>query len=190
MALHTLGTNANNSLNCLAGWSQVLLPADLAAISQSITGDDNFATILSGLGFGAQAVLATGSTHASATLDTLVVSAGGAALSSIQVSDLVLGVGIVPGTYVTGIISGTSVLLSQAASGNAAGVHVAFVRWGPDQDFAGGGLAGNGGLLTVPGRGTLKVLPGDVVALDPTTGWPILISGAAISAAGSVFTFT
>lgn len=32
------------------------------------------------------------------------------------------------------------------------------------------------GLLYVPNRGILKMLPGDYVAVDPATGWPILIS--------------
>src|SRR5216684_6543451 len=35
------------------------------------------------------------------------------------------------------------------------------------------------GTLFVPNRGTLKVLPGDYVAVDATTGWPILISARA-----------
>jgi hypothetical protein len=37
------------------------------------------------------------------------------------------------------------------------------------------------GALYVPNRGTLKVLPGDCVAVDATTGWPILISARAIA---------
>lgn len=37
------------------------------------------------------------------------------------------------------------------------------------------------GLLNIPNRGVLKVFPGDFVAIDPTTGWPILISAAAIA---------
>ncbi len=37
------------------------------------------------------------------------------------------------------------------------------------------------GILYVPNRGQLKVLPGDVVAVDPETGWPILISANAIA---------
>ena len=186
MSLHTIGTNANNSLNCLAGWSQVLLPADLAAISQSITDDTSFATILSGYGFGADAGLATGSTHATATLDT-IASTGGAALSSIQVGDLVLGIGVVPGTYVIAVSGGgTSVTLSQAATGNAAGVRVAFVRAGSENN---NGLTGNGGQLILPtGRGVIKVLPGDVVAVD-NTGWPVLVSGAAIAYPGSQWSF-
>jgi|SRR5215472_7363937 len=39
------------------------------------------------------------------------------------------------------------------------------------------------GILMIPGRGFLKVLPGDVVAVDPATGvgWPILVSSNAIA---------
>lgn len=36
------------------------------------------------------------------------------------------------------------------------------------------------GLLYVPNRGILQMLPGDYVAVDPTTGWPILISKYAV----------
>ena len=34
--------------------------------------------------------------------------------------------------------------------------------------------------LTIPRRGTLKVLPGDYIAIDPN-GWPLLISGGSIN---------
>src|SRR5215472_19101220 len=39
------------------------------------------------------------------------------------------------------------------------------------------------GILTIPGRGFLKVFPGDVVAIDNSTnvGWPILVSADAIA---------
>lgn len=37
------------------------------------------------------------------------------------------------------------------------------------------------GLLYVPNRGILKMLPGDWVMVDPTTGWPILVSKYAIA---------
>ena len=37
------------------------------------------------------------------------------------------------------------------------------------------------GLLYVPNRGVLTILPGDYVAVDPTTGWPILVSKKAIA---------
>jgi len=44
------------------------------------------------------------------------------------------------------------------------------------------------GLLYVPNRGVLRVLPGDYVAVDPTAGigWPILVSAEAAAAAGWV----
>lgn len=35
---------------------------------------------------------------------------------------------------------------------------------------------GANGRLFIPNRGVLNMLPGDYVAVDPTTGWPILIS--------------
>src|ERR1700726_1096062 len=37
------------------------------------------------------------------------------------------------------------------------------------------------GLLYGPNRGILKCLPGDIVAYDATTGWPILVSDIAIA---------
>jgi hypothetical protein len=37
------------------------------------------------------------------------------------------------------------------------------------------------GHLMIPRRGMVRVLPGDFVAVDAATGWPILISGAAIA---------
>ena len=42
---------------------------------------------------------------------------------------------------------------------------------------------GGSGLLHVPRRGVLKVLPGDYVGYDPN-GWPILVSGGSIQASG------
>lgn len=38
------------------------------------------------------------------------------------------------------------------------------------------GAWANTGLLYVPNRGVLQALPGDYVAYDPATGWPILLS--------------
>lgn len=37
-----------------------------------------------------------------------------------------------------------------------------------------------GGVLTIPRRGVLKVLPGDYVAID-SQGWPVLISAYSIA---------
>ena len=44
------------------------------------------------------------------------------------------------------------------------------------------------GLLYVPNRGVLQVLPGDYVAYDATTGWPILVSSIAAANNGWVHT--
>ena len=38
------------------------------------------------------------------------------------------------------------------------------------------------GILYLPNRGQIKILPGDVVAVDTATGWPILVSKRAIAA--------
>lgn len=42
------------------------------------------------------------------------------------------------------------------------------------------------GLLFVPNRGFLRALPGDYVAFDPATGWPILLSARAAANASWV----
>lgn len=186
MALRTLGTGANNSLVALTSWSQALVAADMAAMCDAITRDEQFGTILGGYGPGATAVLATGSTHTSTALDTLV-STGGGALASIQVGDMVLKADIPLGTFVTALVSGTAVTLSQAATGSASG-RVNFVR-----NYSGGGFDAldiQNGILYVPGRGALKLRPGDIVAVDPLTGWPILVSANAISITGSLWTLT
>jgi len=44
------------------------------------------------------------------------------------------------------------------------------------------------GQLYVPNRGVLRMLPGDYVAFDTQTGWPILVSARAAAGAGWVHT--
>ncbi len=194
MALHTFGTNAASSLSAVtygppspAGGSVgtgQLAPADLAAIAASIVSDDFTATPTNMQAGGPKGILATGSTHTNTTLDTLVAVAGGP-LAAIKVGMLVLGVGIPPGTYVASVTSGTAVVLSQAATASAAGVKLIFVPLGSATEND----ANFNGQLVIPKRGILKVLPGDVIAVD-NTGWPILVSAAAIGYAGSLWTFT
>lgn len=46
---------------------------------------------------------------------------------------------------------------------------------------------GRDGMLTIPNRGTLKVFPGDWIAVDQN-GWPILVSG--LSAGSNVTDWT
>ena len=42
--------------------------------------------------------------------------------------------------------------------------------------------------LFIPNRGVLTILPGDFIAVDTQTGFPILVSAAAAAAAGWVHT--
>lgn len=196
MAVHTLGTSTTTSLNCVtynppqgvgvSAASSLLSPADMAAIAASITNDGAIAAAAQVNSAGPYAVLATGTTHGNTTLDTLV-STGGGPLATIQLGALVLGAGIPPGTFVAGFNNAqkTSIVLSQAATGSAANVHIAIV---PAGAFGNNAFSFNG-LLYVPNRGVLKVLPGDVVATD-NTGWPILVSKAAIGYAGTEWDFT
>ena len=184
MALHTFGSNANNSLSAIQ-WNSppgVLSEADLAAISQSITADTVFASILSGQSPGAAGILATSATHSNTTLDTLV-STGGAPLAAIQIGQLVLGVGIPPGTFVSAINSATSVTLSQAATTSAT-PRVAFVPSSENKP-----ALGRNGLLTIPNRGIIKLWPNDVVAVD-NCGAVIVVPAASVNYAGSLWTFT
>lgn len=48
------------------------------------------------------------------------------------------------------------------------------------------GAWANTGLLYVPNRGVLQARPGDFVAYDPATGWPILLSAGAAGGASWV----
>lgn len=183
MALHLLGTKGASQLSCLAGWSQVLLPTDLGNIAQAINNDFGLGAIL-GYSAGTAYVLATGTTAGSNQLTALAARAGSPPLTAIRVGDGVIGsaADIAPGTYVTAI-SGTTVTLSQAAISTGTLKAVGFVHQ------PGVAEIGQVGLLDIPNRGRLKVLPGDVIAVD-ASGWPILVSANAIAYAGSDWTFT
>lgn len=194
MAIHTFGTTSTGALlavkygpSSAVGVSPAptgqLLPADLAAIAAAIVGDTQSGASLPLDIPGPRGVLATGSTHSNATLDTLVQTGGGA-LATIRAGMLVLGVGILPGTFVSvppG--SGASLTMSRAATATAAGVNILFAS--PN---VGAAFSFNGQLF-VPNRGVLNVLAGDVVAVD-NTGWPILVSANAVGYTGSLWAFT
>jgi hypothetical protein len=196
MALHTLGTNTTTSLQCSSSWLASPPPggaftaADLAALNQSITSDDDFGTIASGYSFGVQAVLTTGTTNSNTSLTSVSASGGSPPITQIQVTDVVLGIGIPLGTFVTAVAAGgATITISQAATTSSAGTRLAFVRLSSDiaDSGQGGGLSAQGQLF-VPNRGILKVLPGDRIAVD-NTGFPILVSGNSIGYAGSQWTF-
>jgi hypothetical protein len=187
VAVSTLGTTSQTALSAVtfnppqgvgvSAASSLLSPADLAAIANAITGDRHFAAT------NPAAILATGMTHSSTTLDTLVATGGGP-LSSIQIGALVLGAGIPPGTFVIAKPTSTSVTLSQAASASASGIRIGIINPGGQNS-----RFNFNGQLEIPGRGMLMVKPGDVVAVD-NTGWPILVSAAAIAYAGTLWSLS
>jgi hypothetical protein len=194
MALHTLALTG--TLPCLAGWMMptvgaALTPADLAAIDQGAVDDSDFGSLLQGLSYGAQAVIATGNTNGTTALASVAKRAGAQyplPITQIRVGDLVLGTGIAPGTFVSVVAGGgATITMSKAATGTATGGALAFLRPGFGQFLAGPTPFGQ---LFIPARGTLKILPGDVVVVDPVTGWPFLVSAAAIATPGSPWTFT
>ena len=198
MALHTLGTLAATSLQAVqyfpsisqgaAGTGQVSF-ADISAIGQTISGPDQIGAVPWQVTPSASGILFTASTHGNTTLDTFAANTGGP-LASIQVGSLVLGVGIVPGTYVaartptTG--TPTSITLSQAATTTAAGVRIIVARPEPRGQFFD---AAAGRLIMPQGRGALKLFPGDYIAVS-NTGWVIILPQNEVSYAGSLWTFT
>lgn len=184
MALHTFGSTSASALRAIQ-FSEAVSDADIASISQTVTNDIMFGSVLSGAGVGAQGILATGTTSASINITTLAHTAGGP-LAAIQVGQLVLGVGIVPGTYVASIVSGTAVTLSQATTSNTTLVPLCFVP----TNYESTPNVNRSQQLIVPMRGVLKILPNDVIAVDPNTGAVILVPGNAVSASGSIWTFT
>jgi len=72
---------------------------------------------------------------------------------------------------------------------------VALLKAGILNDLSIGGKVGSivpgaydsNGLLTIPNRGTLQLFPGDVIAFDTVSGWPIVVSALAYSIGGSVW---
>lgn len=190
MALHTLSLARSNVLDAVKFYppnpvgvsvaATNLSPTDLASIATSIINDTY---PLSGGG----GIVTTGDTHTNTTLDNIVTAdaAKVVAMKAAGAVVLVCGQGIYPGTFVVSIV-GTTATLSHATTATAATVAIMFVPLNQGSmdrfDF--------NGQLHIPRRGTLQLLPGDVVATDRITGWPILVSAAAIAASGSWWTYT
>lgn len=84
----------------------------------------------------------------------------------------------VVGTALTNSLTGLTYIRGDTAGNNA------FLTLRIKNDAVNGnpiypGAWSNTGLLTIPNRGVLQALPGDVIAVDSVTGWPILVSAAA-----------
>jgi hypothetical protein len=81
--------------------------------------------------------------------------------------------------------SATTSLSAQLFTRQMAAVDVASIRAGIKDDQTNTypiypGSFGQG-CLYIPNRGILRPLPGDYIAFDATTGWPILLSALAIA---------
>lgn len=166
MATTLLGTNATTSLVSLI-FSAAAADADIATIQQGILDD----AVADGT-----ASTQNGDTHTNTTIDSLVSTVG------LHVGDLVAGSGVAAGTTIASIDSATAITVSDATTASAS-VDLTFFT----QRVWPGAFAKNG-LLAIPNRGIVKVLAGDYVAVDPVTGWPILVS--AFAAAHGPFTIT
>lgn len=188
MAIRTVGTKGAAQLACLTNWTAIVPLTDIQAISAAINDDGGFGIPIMGTN-SPYYVLATATTATSTALTVVTARAGSPAIGTIRVGDVVLGsyADIAPGTCVTAVTGGgATITLSQAARSTGTLKAVAFVRMTFVMQQSG---IGDEGLLYVPDRGVLKVMNGDVVAVD-ATGWPILVSGNAISYPGSDWTLT
>lgn len=81
--------------------------------------------------------------------------------------------------------TGTTVLDAFVFNTNLSAADVALIQLAIKNDKINGnpiypGAWSNAGVLYVPNRGILQVLPGDYVGID-ATGWPILVSANAIA---------
>lgn len=172
MALHTLGTTSNTALICLAAFSQSISDADMAGIAEGIFGDK----------FVANAGIAiTGTTHGNTSITALSANT-----SSLSVGMSVIGPSMPVNTYITVINSSSAITINNTALTNTTGQNLIFLPKNRIQAVR----FTRQGILEIPGgRGWLQVLPGDYVARDAITGWPILVSGEAVSATGSVWHF-
>lgn len=166
MATHTLGTKSSSTLTALL-YATSLAEADVATLN-GLAVDDQ---LLLNAG-----ILFTATTNSTAALTA--ISPSGAAIQGMQI----WGSGIPAGTIAT-VASGTTATLNQAATSGASGVKMFAL---PQALF---NMFSKQGLLYVPNRGVLTILPGDYVAVD-ASGWPILVSKEAVAYTGSSWTFT
>jgi len=100
------------------------------------------------------------------------------------------------GTAATNTLSGFVVGTNDLTPADVGSLRAGILNDGPQSGFGVVGPVGTGviypgayaqqGLLFVPNRGVLKCLPGDMIAFDAATGWPILVSKLAAAGAGWV----
>ncbi len=94
-------------------------------------------------------------------------------------------VGTAGTTTLVGVVWTSSVAQADVSTINAHILDDLNARHPMAQIDGGGGFVREG-LLYVPNRGALQLYPGDVVAYDPATGFPILLSARAAAGASWV----
>ena len=193
MALHTIGTSATTSLVALSYQPGSTAGGDVGSLSNLIA-DDLYAfgsvpvagtssgtgasRVNTGAAVGGTATASTSSTSlTSVSITTSAPYSTTGTFSAIQPGQYVYGKGIPGGTRVVSA-SGTTIVLSATPTVNGS---VNFFTIGRNLP---GAFSFNGQLF-IPNRGWLKLFPGDVIAVDPVSGWPILISSNALTAPGS-----
>lgn len=167
--------------------SASLSAADTASINQGIIDDQ---AIVSSTSFGASAsaiqggIIFTGVT--TTTLSTItsvsIVSPSGATIAALAAGQQLTGFGLTPGTTVLSVGTTTIQMSTAPLTGQSSGAFIA-VQNSMKSCF------GNPTYITIPNRGVLKLLPGDVVAKDQS-GWPIVVSKEAIAWQGSPWILT
>ena len=164
MATKTLGTSATSSLTALS-FSATDADADVAKIAGGICNDvqaNNSFTSFTGT---------TNSTAAMASISGIsgtLTPGMQVAGSGIPFDTQILSVT----TNASGVVTGFT--MNRAATSGTTTTFYAFVSGPTNVAFS------KQGLLYIPNRGVLQVLPGDWVGVD-NYGWPILVSSFSIA---------
>lgn len=191
MATHTVGTGSTSSLIAIqipAAGGTAVAAADIASVNQLMVDDQQIVNSVTGL---QQASIGNAALTTTVGTMTSVTISSGPPLTAALIGQFVRANGVVPGSFVTGVsVANATITLNQNPTTGTTGTNITFVA--TPRLFQGLQFNGaNSAVLTIPGgRGQLTCKPGDIIAVDPITGWPVLISAEAAAIAGANFTFT
>lgn len=179
-------TMLTTALGCVATTQLAsLTDADVAALNQAIVPDIKIYPVNPNTGASTVQVgtIVTATVTTTLTTMTSVALGSGPALTSNLVGSFINGQGIAGGTTVRSISgSGTNFTITMSQAPTSGVVGGSYLITQKDMN----GYYQKNGWLTIPGRGQLKVMPGDVVFIDPS-GWPILLSYSAMTWAGTIW---
>lgn len=163
MALQSLALDTNAVLSAVQ-ISASLSDADIASINALIADDQ--AVISANLGPSASAiqgaVIFTGNSTTPQIASVSVTTPSGQSMSAIPVGSALFGPGLSPGTRVTAIGALGTVSITPAPTAASTGGTFIATTTRPES------VLQRNGILTLPNRGQLKLLPGDVVGVGPT----------------------